>query len=387
VGDDHPMEASTTSAVAGETFRRPKNGRAFAGVAAALAARTGIGVGWIRAAFVVSAFFGGLGILIYAIGWLTIPDEGTRRSIAAELLAPIESKGTPHLIGAVLLTVTGLAILAAIDVFSARWVLIGGLAVLGVLLYRGEIPSDHDPQPGSPPPTNVTSSPTPTGEPTGPVGIGSDMLVDSEQGTVESSPALHRSLLGRLTLAAVLVTLGVLGVLGAAGAAAIAPVHFAAAALGVIGIGLIVGAFVGRARWLAVIGVLLLPVVLVLSALPATWSSEVGDQIFAPTSYVTVDDGYHLGAGTLELDLTAFQASATEPIVAEVGAGELRIVLPEGRGAVIDAEVGIGELRIEGRVDRGGMALEERVTVPGPDPIAVEANAGLGLLSISWEGE
>ncbi|RPI20639.1 MAG: PspC domain-containing protein [Actinobacteria bacterium] len=381
MGDDRPMETTTTSVTTGASWRRPREGRALAGVAAAAAEHTGIGVGWIRAGFIVATFFGGLGALLYAVGWLTIPDEGEERSIAGQMIVPLEARGSAQLVGAVLLTIAGLALLAAVDVLSARWVLIGGLAVLGVLLYRGEILAGPRPEP--PPVTGTTatlalepSSVEPPGE------------AEVEGGAVSSAPPRprQRSLLGRLTLAAVLVALGTLGILAAADLVSVAPVHFAAAALGIIGLGLLIGSVAGRARWLAVIGVLLVPFVLVMDVLPTTWSSQVGERSYAPTSLVAGGDGYHLGAGTLRLDLTGLPAS-TEPIVAEVGAGELRILLPEGRGALIDAEVGSGELRVEGSVDRGGMALEETVTVQGPDPITIDAATGFGLLSITWEDE
>jgi phage shock protein PspC (stress-responsive transcriptional regulator) len=374
------MESTTTTGRATQ-FRRPRAGRALAGVAAAIADRTGIGVGWVRFAFIVATFFGGLGILCYAIGWLTIPDEGDVRSVAGQMLAPLEARGGGRLIGAVLLAVAGLTLLASLDVLSARWLLVGGLAVLGVLLYRGEILGD-----GPPPPVATDSAQD---------GPGDAGAADptAEPGTMVTAPAAAgigrshpRSLLGRLTIAAVLVAMGALGALGAAGVWSPAPVHFAAVALAVIGVGLVVGAFSGRARWLAVVGVLLLPFVLLLNALPTSWSSEVGDRFFAPTSAAAVGDGYRIGAGTLRIDLTDLDAAAGT-IVAEVGAGELRVTLPTDRGAVIDAEVGIGRLRIAGVVNRGGTGLDERVTVPGPDPIHVDAATGLGVLTISWRDQ
>lgn len=64
---------------------RPRQGRMIAGVAAAIANRTGIDVGLIRLGFVVSLFFGGLGVVAYAAGWILLPEEGQEKSAAENL--------------------------------------------------------------------------------------------------------------------------------------------------------------------------------------------------------------------------------------------------------------------------------------------------------------
>lgn len=64
---------------------RPRHGRMIAGVAAAFADRTGIDVGLIRVGFVVSLFFGGLGLVAYVAAWILIPEEGQTQSAAERL--------------------------------------------------------------------------------------------------------------------------------------------------------------------------------------------------------------------------------------------------------------------------------------------------------------
>lgn len=54
----------------------------IAGVAAAIAQRSGIDVGLIRLAFVVSLVFGGLGAVAYLAGWLLLPEEGESKAPA-----------------------------------------------------------------------------------------------------------------------------------------------------------------------------------------------------------------------------------------------------------------------------------------------------------------
>jgi len=61
--------------MSGETpvLRRPQQGRVVAGVAAGLAEHLGVSVTAVRLAFVVLAFVGGFGVLVYAGLWLTVP--------------------------------------------------------------------------------------------------------------------------------------------------------------------------------------------------------------------------------------------------------------------------------------------------------------------------
>ncbi|WP_051864144.1 PspC domain-containing protein [Streptosporangium roseum] len=67
-------------------LRRTKDGRIVAGVASGLGRYIGIDPNIIRAALAIATFFGGLGVGIYAIGWLLLPDESKDRSIVQDLV-------------------------------------------------------------------------------------------------------------------------------------------------------------------------------------------------------------------------------------------------------------------------------------------------------------
>jgi phage shock protein PspC (stress-responsive transcriptional regulator) len=55
---------------------RAREGRWLGGVCAGLARLRGLPMGWLRAAFVLGALAGGLGVLVYLACWLIIPTEG-----------------------------------------------------------------------------------------------------------------------------------------------------------------------------------------------------------------------------------------------------------------------------------------------------------------------
>ncbi len=68
--------APETASLGSAAPSRPRRGRVVAGVAAWIAARLGVSPFGVRAAFVALTFAGGLGVALYVLGWLFLPDEG-----------------------------------------------------------------------------------------------------------------------------------------------------------------------------------------------------------------------------------------------------------------------------------------------------------------------
>jgi len=81
-----PEPSPATSARRYESLRRYPERGYVAGVAAGLATRIGIDATLIRVAFVVAVLAGGLGIPLYAAGWLLIQPEGPEKPIVGRLL-------------------------------------------------------------------------------------------------------------------------------------------------------------------------------------------------------------------------------------------------------------------------------------------------------------
>ncbi len=67
-------------------LRRTREGRIVAGVCSGAGEFVGIDANIIRLGLAVATLFGGLGIGIYAVAWLLIPDEGKRTSIVQDLI-------------------------------------------------------------------------------------------------------------------------------------------------------------------------------------------------------------------------------------------------------------------------------------------------------------
>ncbi|HEX2856504.1 MAG TPA: PspC domain-containing protein [Propionibacteriaceae bacterium] len=80
-----------TAAQAMVSLRREPQGARLAGVCQGLALRTGIDVRLIRVATVVLALSGGLGVALYASGWLLLPTAGRADLPLARVLPPAQN--------------------------------------------------------------------------------------------------------------------------------------------------------------------------------------------------------------------------------------------------------------------------------------------------------
>lgn len=66
---------------------RQTRGRMLGGVAGGTATYLGVDPVIVRIAFVALTLFGGLGVVLYAIGWLLIPEDGAEESLAQNALS------------------------------------------------------------------------------------------------------------------------------------------------------------------------------------------------------------------------------------------------------------------------------------------------------------
>jgi phage shock protein PspC (stress-responsive transcriptional regulator) len=88
---------------------RSRSDRKVAGVAGGIAAYLGIDPLILRIVIVVLTVFGGSGLLLYAAGWLLIPEEGEQHSEMERIVGRDRTRGPST--GAVIVTVVGLIVL------------------------------------------------------------------------------------------------------------------------------------------------------------------------------------------------------------------------------------------------------------------------------------
>ncbi|MGE5136540.1 MAG: PspC domain-containing protein [Gemmatimonadota bacterium] len=88
MNDTTAVNQQTGPQAAPRPLSRPVSDRMLAGVAAGLARYLDVDVTIVRIVLAVLAVVGGIGVPLYLIGWLLMPEDGAQQSIAAQLLQP-----------------------------------------------------------------------------------------------------------------------------------------------------------------------------------------------------------------------------------------------------------------------------------------------------------
>lgn len=131
--DAQPPEAPEPEPPRPHELRRRRDNRVIAGVCSGLGAYFGLDPVVFRIAFVVLTFIGGIGLLVYVLAWILIPEgEG-----AGEGRAAATEGGA--IVGFALVVIGGLFLLRAIapDWLSGRYVWPIVLILLGLaVVYR-----------------------------------------------------------------------------------------------------------------------------------------------------------------------------------------------------------------------------------------------------------
>jgi phage shock protein PspC (stress-responsive transcriptional regulator) len=362
------MEQSNTTTTAPDPpvtneLVRPLEGRMIAGVAQGFANRYDLPVWVPRVFFVICAFFGGLGVALYAVGWALIRSEDEAESPAQRFFSGASTSRSWIGIGLVFLAV--LILLDNFTFLSGGVVWAVGLLVIGVLLYTGDLPGlisrnqtkEADQQvtstetqpratvpehPATGGPTGGGTPPTPT--PTPP------MLPPKERKPKEPS------YLGRVTIGAMLLGLGVLALLDAIPGVPVFPEarHYMALAVTILGVGLLVGAIWGRARWLIIVAAVLVPTLLFSPVFEWDWTSDSFDQQVQPAQFVDLEDTYAIDIGNLVIDLRDLPWNGQDiDLTASVDVGNLEVIIPSDVAITGSASVDIGRVGAPGRESSG----------------------------------
>lgn len=196
-----------------------------------------------------------------------------------------------------------------------------------------------------------------------------------------------RSPLGRVTLGLALLAGGVAWLVDVIGVATVPVASMLAVVLLVLGLGLLLGAFVGRARWVIAIVAFVLPVTLLASAvedLGIDLRGGVGSHAVTVVDAAQVDDPFAVGIGELELDLRDLPDDTDVVLEASIGVGSLRVIVPDGVGVTGRATLQVGELDLLDRRS-DGLALERSIDVapdPGQPTHTLELRGGVGEIVV-----
>lgn len=380
-----------------DRLRRSTSDRYIAGVAGGLGRHFNLDPTVIRVLLAVLTLFGGAGVLLYAVCWAFVPEEGKDK-------ANIKIGSDARKI--LLLAAAGVAVLIAMgdafSGFSAGWMIASVAVVVGVIMIARDRKNERNaasaPPPPPPPPAYTVTDPslTPaaaTGYPPT-EGFDAPPAPPAWQPPVLSPPILppHPKRTGILwfwpTLALIAIALGIVGIIDS-GSTQVPVGVYPAIALAITGVTLLVGSFYGRPGGLILVGVV--------STITLTAATVLGSFNFdgrnleaAPTSAATVESEYQTHMGRIELDLTKVsdpQNLAGREIELHLNAGEIVVIVPRSLNLDIDAAMGFaGGITIPG-YDGGGFedsAEKHVVGIPAStsEPLELDLDVRVGQITV-----
>lgn len=414
---------------------RPLQGRYVAGVCGALGRATRTDPVLWRVVLAVLICFMGTGVVLYLVGWLLIPEEGDTASPLEAMLGRGHSSTSP-----VLVVVLGIVAALVLVLVLPRplYVVLGGGAVLAILLLinrvrlaetarlgtRAAAPAPPAPAEPATAPEDATppaaASPPGTASPPGFPAVpwpatapaaGTPTDVPTPPGLAEPSgyrppfaphgpfatpplppppapkPPREHSALPGLTFFTTLVVVGVLGVLDLTRVLDIPVAGYLAAALAVVGGGLLVGAWLGRARRLIVLGLVLALAVPVAHGIESVDpQGDVGDLTWTPRSPAEVADEYALrfGSGFLDLRNVDLAGQRTE-ITVRITFGEMEVVVPPDVAVEATVHSQFGDAQVFGQSRDGitdGVVHDPGSGDPADGLLLLDLHVRLGDLEV-----
>jgi hypothetical protein len=344
-------------------------------------------------------------VLLYLLGWLLLPLEGDQASGAERMFRRGRSS-----MSAVLIVVLVLLLLpASAAVLSGRASgVLGLLVALGtlVLLHRsrsalGEIPGTQRTPPTAPAATEPATSGTttsaappatgtatdqpapPAWDPLGAAPFAWDLPEPAAPPMPATPPQGVRSKVTPITLGLALLTGGI----ALAFAPGLSAAGIAALLLGVVGLGLVVGAFMQSGRGLILLAIPLALLTWVLHAAPAA-GFKVGGSHWDPVTAAELQPRYAVTLGNGRLDLTGLRLAPGQTVKSSVnvGIGQTHVILPPNIDAQVSCQTQVG------RVDCLGQSSSDRVDVtdngldgPGGGKVILDVHSGVGEIHVERE--
>ena len=379
-------------------LRRITGDRKIAGVAGGIARHLDIDPLVVRVTFVVLTLFGGAGLVMYAAGWLLLPEDGEQRQ-------PLGLDDRSRSVAIILAGVLGACLL--VGQWDWFWVpgplILVALVVWLVMSKRNENQASptHPATPSAPPPGAGPNAVTPDqrwgSSPVAPAyeraplteaapayqpyQASDDQTDDQpydqvyEQGYQQPpappEPTRHVTPAPRnprkrgpklfwFTMALAALAVGIVGIVDVSGAS-VAGSTYSAVVVAVVGVMLLVGSFFGRAGGLILIG-LLAAAATGIGLAAEKWD---GDRVtITPETSALVEDSYSYDVGEYVLDLTDLddpEALDNQTIEMTLDVGELDVVVPEGMDVTVTGRVdGIGGMTLFGEESGGFEATDTR---------------------------
>ena len=387
---DSPSDAETPEASdgaglphVGATRWYRSEERVICGVAGGLAESTALDPVLIRLGFVGLTLLDGFGIFAYLAAFLMM---STRRG------SPVR-RGMARIAGLAVLGIGAIALAMQLwggDPGSGVFILalIGVAASLWQPRRRGQSPPSSGSGGSSRPTPWPTPWPTtwPTGwappEPSTAAPATRPIVVLPQRAPRERRPKRPRSPLGRITLAAALAAVAI-GASAGGGTPRSMKIALTVAAI-ICGVGLLIGALIGRARWLIIPGLLATGGAVLAQAVEGLGvhfgvvGRNDGYQIVEETSQL---HDVNIGSGSYHIDI--YKLTDDGSLSAKVGIGGLYIGVPATARVTLSSRVGIGAISTPQSSDDGYRPTVTQTFGPEGGPrLQLNLTAGVGTIDV-----
>jgi phage shock protein PspC (stress-responsive transcriptional regulator) len=343
---------------------RSSSSKVIAGVAGGLAEYTGLDPVIFRIGFIALAIAGGSGILMYLLAWLVIPQEGAATAPASGLIDRIRhGRWVP-------IVLIGVAVVILIESIGAwggpgLWAL--ALIAVGIALLQDE------PEPAETIPTQETRS-LAAGAPAVPAA------------RVPRTPR-RRSPLSAYTLGATLLAVAIAVGLTGADVFEMDLGQYLGLALAVLGAGLVVGGWWGRARLLVLAGLFVVPFMLAASIIDVPLRGTLGSRWIDGRNH-QLQDSYELLAGSLQLDLSRHRFGP-EPTEVDIDfvMGDVSVWVPPGVAVTTNVTMDAGRADVFGEGREGtDIFLNETDRREGltEGELILNVRGGVGSFDTTW---
>lgn len=363
-------------------LRRSGTDRRLAGVCGGLGRFLDVDPLIFRVLFLVFSPFGGL--LLYGVLWLLLPDDGQETSEGQHL---VQGRTSNQAIWAICAAICGFVLFLAIAV--GRWDVAIWFLVIGLVVYL--LTRDRDGGRGwraansaGTPPGTAAQPPLvdlPLGSPPQPA-YAPWQHAPSQPPTPPAADRKQRSILPWLTISVALLAAGVLTGLDASDLNSIAARVVLATVLVIIGAGLLVGTWFGRARSLISIGLIVALVLFTVASLRVPLRGGIGDPRYEPHTIAEAERAHRLAIGKLTIDLRRLDlAGQTVRVNSRTAIGQTVICLPAGVPAVARTDIGVGGVSIHipnAREDGDRVIVEPPAPLPQGGTLELEVTHGIG---------
>jgi hypothetical protein len=159
-----------------------------------------------------------------------------------------------------------------------------------------------------------------------------------------------------------------------------------AVGLVILGLGFVLGSFVGGSRWLIFPALLVALALAITAIVDIPLSGPIGQQQWSPDTVAELQDEYEMSMGEGTLDLRGLGLlTHDETVRATVGLGHLVVLVTPDQDLLVDTEAGAGSVLVFGE-EQNGLGFETHDAYHGDSDgtLTLDLQVGMGQIEVRY---